>query len=74
MEVGEAPSEARVLIQERSLEAWIVTSKSAYRLHVPRLHRNVVPQRCKWRLDEKKARLVIRLFKKHNIEWKSLKG
>ena len=64
----------RSMITEKSLEVWAIGIEGSYRLHVPRLYGRVIPPKCQVKVNEKKKKVYVMLYKEKDAEWRFLKG
>ena len=48
--------------------------RAAYRFHVPKLYKPIIPDRCRTRVSEKHGRVTLSLHKYDNFTWRFLKG
>ncbi len=69
-----ARSGVRVAFTETGAELWAVCAGGAYRLHLPRLYRRIIPQRCTVAVAPRSRRLTLRMHKLDSQEWRFLKG
>lgn len=71
---GVALNNVRTKFGERSLEVWAIGELAAYRVHVPLLYGKILPNRCTVKVNQKKKKVFVVLFKETNSEWRFLKG
>jgi hypothetical protein len=67
-------SAVRVAFAPDAAELWAVCAGGAYRLHLPRLYRRIVPERCTFAVFPKSRRVTLRLYKAESTLWRHLKA
>lgn len=67
-------SAVRVAFTADAAEMWAVCAGGAYRLHLPRLYRRIVPERCTFAVAPKAQRVTLRLYKAESALWRHLKA
>jgi len=67
----------RCAFTARSADVWAVGTGAAYRLHLPSLFKEIVPQRCIARVvgaPDGVATLLLTLYKRESAPWRTLKA
>jgi hypothetical protein len=67
-------SAVRVAFAADAAELWAVCAGGAYRLHLPRLYRRIMPERCTFAVFPRSQRVTLRLYKADSALWRHLKG
>ena len=67
-------SAVRVAFAPDAAELWAVCAGGAYRLHLPRLYRRIVPDRCTFAVFPRSHRVTLRLYKTDSALWRHLKA
>lgn len=58
----------------QSLELWVVCPSMAHHLYVPKLWGRILPGKSRVKLNFKKNKVFLCLYKESDAEWKYLKG
>ncbi len=63
-----------VCFQERALEMWAIGEKRAYRFFIPKLYKNVIVDRCSYKVQPNRNRVILKIQKYTNHYWRFLRG
>ncbi len=62
-----------VCFQDRALEMWALGKQKAYRFFIRKLYKNVIVDRCSYRVYANKNRIVLNIHKYTNHYWRYLR-
>jgi elongation factor P hydroxylase len=60
--------------RKRSVEAWIVCEQAAYRFHISNLYKEVIPDQCYFKVNQRSQRVTLILKKYETNPWRFLRS
>ena len=53
---------------------WAIGEKRAYRFFIPKLYKNVIVDRCSYKVQPNRNRVILKIQKYTNHYWRFLRG